>query len=1006
MKLALKALALFIVVIFGLVAFAPRYIDWSHYKGAMVQYAQDKTGYDIIARGKVGFSILPSPYFFIEDVTVSNPTIETDKEIISFDRLDLRLDIMPLFSGTFSVSSASLLRPIINIVTFEGGSNNVQLQHGEEQQGSHNTAVSTLSESSIANIGIDRVEIDDALVTYIDKKNDQSYEIHDIKIDAQAAHLFGPYKATGSGTYGEYENVKLSFESTGYIDKDKSLPVKLAMQIDELALSSKFSGVFDLSDTLLLQGDLIFQVNDMNAVLVHQGIESLFQENTSWEAQGIVLITPETLRTDKISMMFGEQLIDMSAEVNVNEGSFDTHLKTEKAFSLSKLFKNDWPINHVSLDTKFFGNKERIGIKKGSTLILDDQNVMLDLVYDFTKDRPLLSLSVDAKKLNFARITPSHDNQDSTKDNVVENDVMQYVDQFSLPFDVQADLRVAEIIMAQNQNINGLDTSFVFKSPKAILSHLKVNDYLGASLNMSGNIGNVNTLSDIDLYADSSIKGVKLFNYYDIATANVLTQNDTVSFKTHVTGSYDGLNMVSNVDVLGASILVKGAINDVINGEAFSDIAVQLKHPNMAKFAKRVMDVDVPLVNSNKAIDFYTVLSSQKEGHYTFNSIKADFSGVSMKGDLDYNAGKYRPKIKGTLNFGDIKFASDVGHNGSHVKQDRNHSNNASPWSKDIINTEAFHALDVSLDVQANTIACDTWLLMRPKLNVIINNGVLDISSLQANIFDGQFKGVMRLETSAEKRQPLHFKGNMTFSDVNIEELSTAIVDTPNFGVSGSSNVDVDIRASGASVAALVMDSHGAGKIQGHDIVLHGIDVDRFARALSYDSRPGDTITGLWQSVSSGGKSPFDTLSGVFNIKDGIVSTQDLLLDSSKNAIKTVGHVDLPSWTLQTDHSIETKAEGDALADIPPYTITLKGDLSNPAQTIGQNVLQDYLNRKIKRKLNKIISEKLNRGDASTAVDQEQDEAPTDQNNAPQSGEEILEDIAEDALKNVLDGLF
>jgi len=162
-----------------------------------------------------------------------------------------------------------------------------------------------------------------------------------------------------------------------------------------------------------------------------------------------------------------------------------------------------------------------------------------------------------------------------------------------------------------------------------------------------------------------------------------------------------------------------------------------------------------------------------------------------------------------------------------------------------------------------------------------------------------------------------------------------------------------------SSPAALIYDLSGAGTVKGEDVLLDGVDVTRFVRALSLDSKPGDTVMGLWKGSTKGGQTAFETLDGAFTIKEGVVTLDKMDLDGAKAAIKTTGTVNLPNWTLSTKHSMSVKGEGNAPSDVPPFEIKVSGSLDNPAQDMAKGVLNDYLNQKIQRKLGDLLSKKL-----------------------------------------------
>ena len=113
----------------------------------------------------------------------------------------------------------------------------------------------------------------------------------------------------------------------------------------------------------------------------------------------------------------------------------------------------------------------------------------------------------------------------------------------------------------------------------------------------------------------------------------------------------------------------------------------------------------------------------------------------------------------------------------------------------------------------------------------------------------------------------------------------------------------------------------------------------------------------MWKGVGSGGSSQFATLDGSYSINNGVISFNDILLDGDAAAINTSGHVNLPAFTIASEHEMSVKNRDD----VPSFTVKLSGPLDNPAQTFGQGLLQDYLQRKIQRKLQKELGDKINK---------------------------------------------
>jgi len=325
----------------------------------------------------------------------------------------------------------------------------------------------------------------------------------------------------------------------------------------------------------------------------------------------------------------------------------------------------------------------------------------------------------------------------------------------------------------------------------------------------------------------------------------------------------------------------------------------------------------------------------------------------------------------------------------------------------------ALHAVNADLSLKASKINYGDWPLSNPSMKIKLNNGNLNLSDVKASIFGGLINTNIKLQTSAKARQPVTFETDASFNNVDIAKVAASMIGTRLVKLSGSGNFNVNVKSTGASPAALIHDLSGKGSVTGQDFVLGGVDVTKFVRALSYDSKPGDTIKGLWKGSTQGGKTAFKTLNGSFIIENGIADIKEMTLDGTTARIETTGIVNLPAWTLSTNHKMIAKKIEGVTDEIPPFEMSFSGSLDNPGQTFGQGALNQYMNNKLQRKLDDLITDKLFGGKKkeSAPAPAEGGAANQAQEGQPaQSGErgpqKELEDAAGEAIKGVLDNIF
>ena len=84
------------VVLLAVALVAPGFMDWNQYKGQAQQQVKTYTGLDLELAGDIGFTILPSPRFMAEGVTIKAPEGSKSETLVAFERLDVNVDRIPL----------------------------------------------------------------------------------------------------------------------------------------------------------------------------------------------------------------------------------------------------------------------------------------------------------------------------------------------------------------------------------------------------------------------------------------------------------------------------------------------------------------------------------------------------------------------------------------------------------------------------------------------------------------------------------------------------------------------------------------------------------------------------------------------------------------------------------------------------------------------------------------------------------------------------------------------
>lgn len=595
--------------------------------------------------------------------------------------------------------------------------------------------------------------------------------------------------------------------------------------------------------------------------------------------------------------------------------------------------------------------------------------------------RAKANVNITADEINFDDLNNAPENKEA---NVAES-----LSALSLPLDLDVTLKTNKIIM-QSKHFNAVNAAVKFSENAINISKLSVADFAGTAGQISAKINAINKAPTLKASVSLKSQNIKqTLQKLDIDTGALPEKLKNLTLKAELTGTLDTLDMKANINVIGAKIITKGKIIDPENKPKLEDIILQIKHENVSTLIFDVTGSPVTDQNFTKPLNLYTKLN-QKGQNFNLSEVKGNISGLTVQGDLDIDTHGKVPNVKGDLKLGNMALDS-IAQKKSKTSADR--------WSKEPMDVSALHAINADIKLSANIINYGSWPLQNPSLHLKLKDGNADITDLKAQIFGGSIDTTLKIQTSTKPRQPVYFDSASSFKNVDLGKLAKSLIGTQLVKLSGSGDLDMTLKSTGASVAALTHDLSGQGTVRGKAITLEGVDVAKFARALSGKSKPGDTVLGLWKGTTAGGNTQFETLTGDFTAKDGIVALNNINLDGPVVAIETNGTLNLPNWTLATKHNMIVKN-----SDVPPYEISYSGSLDNPTQTFGQGLINDYLKRKAQRKINDLISDKL----GFPANDNNKTPAPQQepQEQEQQKQPETVEDAAEEAIKSILDGLL
>lgn len=631
----------------------------------------------------------------------------------------------------------------------------------------------------------------------------------------------------------------------------------------------------------------------------------------------------------------------------------------------------------VALNTEVLLAPQRVEAKTGSVKWLGGDLAFAGSGYKTgANGRPVLTLTLGANKLDLDGLmgtTPAPKSSGaagtapastSAKTNIKDM-IKQSTANLKLPMDLDFSLSFGELVTG-GKSVRDLNLVGTLAGDQLKIGTMSVGSYLGASMNGRGQIGSLADMNDIDMnvsaQADDAAAAMTSFGMTPPASAKDLgAAKLDVAYK----GSLDQANVNGNVTLWGITAGAAGPVSDPLGTPQVSALKVTLSSPSVATAMKAFQPnfkATTPLQGPLKITADTTI----KGKTYTLANVAGTAGIMSVSGDITADMSGARPKISGGLTLGDVpldalmgverKSAATTNTNGtiSTTSAKPMSADTGTKWSTAPLNTDWMRMMDLDFSVAAKSMTYNLWVLSSPSMAVTLQSGTLSVRDAQAGMFGGTIKGNGEMKAPATG-QPVSMKWSADMTGVNARSLTNAFMNKAMNKMDGTVAMNFDITSNGASPAALVGGLAGSASSGGQNITINGIDVAKLTTWLTTDLKPSNTVDGLMGSFFGNGSTTFAKHEGAYTIKNGVINLDQMLFDGDQASLATTGNVGLPNWMIDTKSTLKVKNP----ANVPELSFNLKGSLSNPANSFGQGMFQNYLQSKLQDQLGKVVEKKF-----------------------------------------------
>lgn len=980
----LKIIGVVAAVILGVLVvasfLASRLIDQDKYKSLIVEKVADATGYQVNWDGNIKISLLPVPHVSLRTVSID----AQKNNIARIDHVSVDVNLVPLFSGRVVLGDVVLDKPVITLTVDKYGRKlwDVPKKSDEQAPVAQEPAIaeSDAGEKS-APVSFGKIVLRDGLVVYDDQSAGEKTTISSINLAVQTGVDGGPYIAQGGLKYND-----IAFEidaKTTNPQGENQLPLRVMAQLPDMKVRLEYSGVVTTSGDFSAQGDLKILADDLRKSVSAFSIEGgkKIPEEIAGVAsvEGTLLYSRDEISAKNVKITAGRlsYLGDFSiAHYQADKPVLSLSIEPEKKNAAEKGDGvSSASIISVLDDLTVRGQ----GSVSNGSVIVDRANVAFDGAalelsgrYDPARgasSKPNVTLQLTSPRLDLddlmryfkdgdaaASLKNASSAPAAAKDSSAEKGKEAVA---TLPFNGAFNIRIGDVLYG-NQAYKDIVTVFSISGPALKISEFSAAFKPDSKISVQGVVGDVTALQGLDVRVHLNVADVDAtLKSMDIEQGFVKKAIGAAQVVADLKGSVDQLSFNADVAAMGYKVSGQGSVREVLQSPVINNVDLTLFHPQFGN-AMRVFQPDFRAGSSLQGAMNIATSLSWADGQYRVSKIDGKIGATTIKGDVVFDPKKDQsvPFVKGEFVLGDLVMGGTTEAYKPVVSQPSSSKSSASSsgearWSRESIDTAWMRAFDADLVVKARSVSYDLWMFANPSLVIKLDNGVLTVSEAAAGLFGGKALLQGNVESGSNARDPLSMEWHVTASDVDAGKLHSAIVRKKSDTISGTiSALDVKAVSSGVSPASLIYALDGKGHMQGNNLVVKGVDAAQLAQTAKGSFKPVDRAGSLLSSFK-GGQTEFSVFESVFNIDDGIVDFSKIIFDGAKASISGVGQVNLPQWLVDLKISMTVKN-----TDIPPFDMSIRGPLDNPAQA-GGAVIENYLRSKVQNKVQKLLGKEL-----------------------------------------------
>ncbi len=198
MKKLLIGFGVLLVLLIAGALVVPALIPVDIYKREIIAVMEGATGRKARIDGEFKLSILPRAEFVAGKVSLGNAKDGQAKNMMTLDRLTVRVGVLPLLTGNLEIDALVAERLVINLEVDKGGRPNWQLGAAPSPAAAKPDDVTPAGAPGLAGLKLGDVRLVDGRISYTDMKTGARHVVDGVNLKVSLPSLSSPMGAEGS----------------------------------------------------------------------------------------------------------------------------------------------------------------------------------------------------------------------------------------------------------------------------------------------------------------------------------------------------------------------------------------------------------------------------------------------------------------------------------------------------------------------------------------------------------------------------------------------------------------------------------------------------------------------------------------------------------------------------------------------------------------------------------------------------------------------------------------